>query len=108
MMLPVDMRLWVDKDHPAWFVIDVIGDLGAAALRVPGRPGKGRPGHGRRLSAVLPAARACHPKVPSRELFATQRHHRGKRETGKRKRETGNGEQPDAAPSRLATPATHT
>lgn len=53
MMLAEDMRLWVDKDHLAWFVIDVIEGLDLAALRSLGRPGKGRPGYDPVMLAVL-------------------------------------------------------
>jgi transposase len=53
MMLPEDMRLWIDKDHLVWFVIDVVGGLDASALQALGRPGKGRPGYDPRMLAVL-------------------------------------------------------
>jgi transposase len=53
MMLPEDMRLWVDKDHLVWFVIDVIEGLGATALDDIGKPGQGRPGYDPRMLAVL-------------------------------------------------------
>jgi transposase len=53
MMLPEDMRLWVDKDHLVWLVIDVINGLDATALQALGRPGKGRPGYDPRMLAVL-------------------------------------------------------
>ena len=53
MMLPEDMRLWVDKDHLAWFVIDVIGGLDATALQAHCSPGKGLPGYDPRMLAVL-------------------------------------------------------
>jgi transposase len=41
--LPVSMRDWVDEDHLAWFVIDVVGELDTGALHR--RPGgaRGRP-----------------------------------------------------------------
>jgi transposase len=53
MMLPENMRLWVDKDHLVLFVIDVIDDLDTAALQGLGKPGKGRPGYDPRVLAVL-------------------------------------------------------
>ena len=53
MMLPEDMRLWVDEDHLVWFVIDVIEGLDLTALRSLGKPGKGRPGYDPVMLAVL-------------------------------------------------------
>jgi transposase len=53
MMLPEDMRLWVDKDHLVWFVIDVIEGLDLTALRSLGKPGKGRPGYDPVMLAAL-------------------------------------------------------
>jgi transposase len=53
MMLPEDMRLWVDKDHLVWFVIDVVEGLDTAGLERPGKPGRGRPGYDPRMLAVL-------------------------------------------------------
>jgi transposase len=53
MMLPEDMRLWVDKDHLVWFVIEVIDGLDTTALQALGKPGKGRPGYDPRMLAVL-------------------------------------------------------
>ena len=53
MMLPEDMRLWVDKDHLVWFLIDVIGGLDLAALRAMGKPGRGRPGYDPVMLTVL-------------------------------------------------------
>ena len=53
MMLPEDMRLWVDKDHLVWFVIDIIEGLDTSGLQALGRPGKGRPGYDPRMLAVL-------------------------------------------------------
>jgi transposase len=53
MMLPEDMRSWVDKDHLVWFVIEVIEGLDTTALEGLGKPGKGRPGYDPRMLAVL-------------------------------------------------------
>ena len=53
MMLPEDMRLWVDKDHLVWFVIDVVEGLDTTALEAHRSPGKGRPGYDPRMLAVL-------------------------------------------------------
>lgn len=53
MMLPEDMRLWVDQDHLVWFVIDVIEGLDTTALEAHCSPGKGRPGYDPRMLAVL-------------------------------------------------------
>ena len=53
MMLPEDMRLWVDRDHLVWFLIDTIDGLDTTALMALGRPGKGRPGYDPRMLAVL-------------------------------------------------------
>jgi transposase len=53
MMLPEDMRLWVDEGHLVWFVIDVIGGLDTSALEAHCSPGKGRPGYDPRMLAVL-------------------------------------------------------
>jgi transposase len=53
MMLPEDMRLWIEKDHLAWFVIDVIEGLDLTALRSLGKPGRGRPGYDPVMLAVL-------------------------------------------------------
>jgi transposase len=48
------MRRWVDKDHLAWFVIDVIDGLDTTALEAHCKPGLGRPGyHPRMLAALL-------------------------------------------------------
>jgi transposase len=53
MMLPEDMRLWVDQDHLVWFVIDVIEGLDTAALQAHTSPGRGRPGYAPEMLAVL-------------------------------------------------------
>jgi transposase len=53
MMLAEDMRLWVGKDHLAWFIIDVIDGLDTTALEAHCSPGKGRPGYHPRMLAVL-------------------------------------------------------
>jgi transposase len=53
MMLPEDMRLWVDEDHLVWFVIEVAGGLDTTALEAHCSPGKGRPGYDPRMLAVL-------------------------------------------------------
>ena len=53
MMLPEDMRLWVEPDHLVWFLVDVIDGLDTSALRALGTPGKGRPGYDPRMLAVL-------------------------------------------------------
>src|ERR1700722_17715164 len=53
MMLPEDMRLWVGRDHFAWFLIDVIEGLDTSALECLGKPGKGRPGYDPRMLATL-------------------------------------------------------
>jgi transposase len=53
MMLPEDMRDWVDKDHLVWFVIDVFERLDTSALDALAAPGKGRPGYDPRMLAVL-------------------------------------------------------
>jgi transposase len=53
MMLPEDMRLWVDQDHLVWFVIDTIDGLDTTALQAHCRPGQGRPGYHPRMLAVL-------------------------------------------------------
>ena len=36
MMLPEDMRLWVDQSHLVWFLIEVIGGLDMTALEALG------------------------------------------------------------------------
>lgn len=53
MMLPEDMRRWVDEDHLVWFIIEVIEGLDVTALRALGKPGKGRPGYDPVMLAVL-------------------------------------------------------
>src|ERR1700733_11517794 len=53
MMMPEDMRLWVDQDHLVWFVIDVTRALDTTALQARCSPGKGRPGYDPRMLAVL-------------------------------------------------------
>jgi transposase len=53
MLLPEDMRLWVEPDHFVWFLIDVIDGLDTTALQALGRPGTGRPGYDPRMLAVL-------------------------------------------------------
>jgi len=53
MMMPEDMRQWLDRDHLVWFVIDVAEGLDTTALEGLGRPGKGRPGYDPRMLAVL-------------------------------------------------------
>jgi transposase len=53
-LLPVCMREWVDEDHLAWFVIDVVGELDTSALhrRPGGAPGR-RPYDPEMLCAVV-------------------------------------------------------
>ena len=53
MMLPENMRDWVDKDHLVWFVIGVFERLDITALESLAVPGKGRPGYDPRMLAVL-------------------------------------------------------
>jgi transposase len=68
MMLPEDMRLWVEEDHFVWFVIDVIDGLDTSALRSLGRPGKGRPGYHPRMLAVLLIYAYCQGVRSSRKI----------------------------------------
>lgn len=53
MMMPEDMRLWVDRDDFVWFLIDLVEGLDTAALESLGKPGRGRPGYDPRMLAVL-------------------------------------------------------
>ena len=68
MMLPEDMRLWVDRDHLVWFLIDVIGGLDTTALEALGKPGKGRPGYDPRMLAVLLVYAYCLGERSSRRI----------------------------------------
>jgi transposase len=68
MMLPEDMRLWVERDHFVWFLIDVIDGLDAAALEGLGSPGKGRPGYHPRMLAVLLLYAYCQGVRSSRAI----------------------------------------
>lgn len=68
MMLPEDMRLWVGRDHFAWFLIEVIEGLDTAALESLGRPGKGRPGYDPRMLAVLLIYAYCQGERSSRKI----------------------------------------
>jgi transposase len=68
MMLSEDMRLWVDKDHLVWFLIEVIGGLDPAPLEALGKPGKGRPGYDPQMMAVLLVYAYCQGVRSSREI----------------------------------------
>lgn len=68
MMLPEDMRRWVERDHFVWFLIDVIDGLDTAALQALGRPGKGRPGYHPRMLAVLLIYAYCQGVRSSRKI----------------------------------------
>jgi transposase len=68
MMLPEDMRLWVERDHFVWFLIEVIDGLDASVLEGLGRPGKGRPGYHPRMLAVLLIYAYCQGVRSSRKI----------------------------------------
>ena len=68
MMLPEDMRRWVDKDHFVWFLIDVIDGLDTTALEAHCSPGKGRPGYDPRMLAVLLIYAYCQAERSSRRI----------------------------------------
>ena len=68
MMLPEDMRLWVGKDHFAWFLIDVTGGLDTTAVQALARPGKGRPGYDPVMLAVLLIYAYCQGERSSRRI----------------------------------------
>jgi transposase len=68
MMLPEDMRRWVERDHFVWFLVEVIGGLDTAALESLGRPGKGRPGYHPRMLAVLLIYAYCQGVRSSRKI----------------------------------------
>lgn len=53
MFLPLDMQSWVPKDHFAWFLVDVAGQLDTSALRAGTSPGRGRPGYDPQMLATL-------------------------------------------------------
>jgi transposase len=68
MILPEDMRLWVDRDDLVWFLVDVIGGLDMAALQALGKPGKGRPGYDPQMLAVLLLYAYCQGVRSSRKI----------------------------------------
>jgi transposase len=70
MMLPEDMRLWVDRDHFVWFLIEVIEGLDTTALQALARPGKGRPGYDPVMLAVLLVYAYCQGERSSRRIEA--------------------------------------
>ncbi len=53
MFLPLDMQSWVPKDHFAWFLVDVAGQLDASALEAGTSPGRGGPGYDPGMLATL-------------------------------------------------------
>jgi transposase len=60
MLLPLDMRSWVPKDHFVWFLVDVVRQLDTSALEAGTSPGKGRPGYDpQMLVTLLMYAMAC-------------------------------------------------
>src|ERR1700691_2401197 len=68
MMLPEDMRRWVERDHLVWFLAEVMDGLDTSALESLGRPGKGRPGYHPRMLAVLVIYAYCQGVRSSRKI----------------------------------------
>src|ERR1700689_5537893 len=68
MMLPEDMRRWVEQDHLVWFLAEVMDGLDTSALESLGRPGKGRPGYHPRMLAVLVIYAYCQGVRASRKI----------------------------------------